>query len=163
MERKRDPLSIVGMIILALIIITIGIILIDNSGLVGGRNDLTYVTFVCEHNNGTVDTAIIGYKNDIVCEYTLETKYPTDVWSEDEIDGILEWYRETDKELKSEKCYKVKIKKSDKYVIASEIFTGLDKEENREALIDAGFNLTAEPLPYSVLESELLSNGFVKQ
>lgn len=163
MERKRDPLSIIGIIILVLIIIAVGIILVDNSGLIGSKNDLTYVSFVSEHRNGTIVTAIIGYKNDIVCEYTLETKYPTDVWSEDEIDEILEWYKETDKELKPEKCYKVKIKKSNTHIIVSEIFTGLDKEENREALIDADFNLTAEPLPYSMLESELLSDGFVKQ
>ena len=163
MERKRDGVSIIGMVILVTVILAIGFMFLKSKGIIGGKSDLTYVTFVLEHRNGTSDTAIIGYKDGIIYEHTWETSFPKDVWTEEELDEMIAQYKIYANENKHLKFYKVRTKETDTHVIISEIYTGLEKEKNREALVEIGWLEDAEPKMYSELENELLSGGYVKK
>lgn len=162
--KKLDTASLIGIIVLVILALAIGTIIVTSTDLLsGGKSDLTYATFVSEHRNGTSDTIIVGYKDDIVHEYSWKTIYPKDVWSQEELEEFKGYFKGYGEEYKSLKCYKMKIKETSTELIISEIYTGLDKEENLESLLEGGWLEEAEPMMYSQLESDLLSSGFVKK
>lgn len=162
--RKLDTASLIGIVVLIILALAIGTIIVTSTDLLsGGKSDLTYVTFVSEHKNGTSDTITVGYKDGIVHDYTWKTTFPKDVWTEEELDEMKAQYKKYGDENKSLKFYKMKVKETDTELIISEIYTGLDKAKNREALFEIGWLEDTEPMMYSWLESDLLSKGLVKK
>lgn len=162
--KKLDTASFVGIIVLVVLALTVGTVIVTSIDIFSGsKSDLTYVTFVQEHNNGTLDEITVGYKDDIVYEYVWATIYPKDVWSEEELEEMKAQYRIYADENKSLKFYKVKIKENGKELFISEIYKDLDKEENIKSLYEGGWLEEAEHMMYSRIESDLLSMGFVKK
>lgn len=162
--KKLDIASVIGIVVLVILALAVGTIIVTNAGLLsGGKSDLTYVSFVSEHRNGTRDIMIIRYKDNIVHDYTWKTEYPKDVWTKEELDEVKGYYKGYGDENKGIKCYKMKIKETGKELIISEIYTGLDKEENRESILEIANLENTEPILYSEIESSLLSQGFIKE
>lgn len=160
--------TVIG-IVIALVVIVVRFMNLDDGFVRETPNDLEYATYVYTYEDGSEFVMTYGYKNDVIYTETDAYIYDTTGWTQEEIDETIAYFDEYAEIAADLDCYEYVKEVSFGQLRFEDRYYDLGMAETLKALSEIGFLDFGDDrydevyLSMELEEESLLEEGFVKQ